>query len=137
MRQTLVRATLYLIAVRRFSQRFVLVGSVLFIMAILVVGALPDNTQAKIPLLPTLATPVKAVLPNRIQQRFHLWLDGFDPPPPETSWWKEDYDDYFAELVKRDPKLPQMIEKNPDLKKTINVDAWFDGAGGVAAASAR
>ena len=119
-------ATLYLIAVRRFSQRFVLVGSVLFIMAILVVGALPDDTQEKIPLLPTLSQPVKAILPNRIQQRFHLWLDGFDPPPPETSWWKDDYDDYFAELVKRDPKLPQMIEENPELKKTINVDAWFD-----------
>lgn len=118
--------TLYLIAVRRFSQRFVLVGSVLLVMSILVVGALPDNTQAKIPLLPTLAQPVKLILPNRIQQRFHLWLDGFDPPPPETSWWKEDYDDYYAELVKKDPKLPQMIEEDPNLKKTINVDAWFD-----------
>lgn len=119
-------ATLYLIAVRRFSQRFVLVGSVLFFMAILVVGALPDNTQAKIPFLPTLAQPVKAILPNRIQQRFHLWLDGFDPPPPDTSWWKDDYDDYYAELVKKDPKLPQVLEENPALKKNINTDAWFD-----------
>lgn len=119
-------ATLYLIAVRRFSQRFVLVGSVLFLMAVLVVGALPDNTQAKIPLLPTIARPVRTILPNRIQQRFHLWLDGFDPPPPETSWWKEDYDDYYAELVKKDAKLPQMIEDDPELAKNINVDAWFD-----------
>lgn len=121
-----VYATLYLIAVRRFSQRFVLVGSVAFIMAILIVGALPDRTQEKVPLLATLATPVRAILPNRIQQRFHLWLDGFDPPPPETSWWKEEYDDYYADLVKKDPKLPQMIEENPDLQKTINIDAWFD-----------
>lgn len=119
-------ATLYLIAVRRFSQRFVLVGSVLFIMAVLVVGALPDNTQAKIPLLPTLAKPVRAILPNRIQQRFHLWLDGFNPPPPTTSWWKENYDDYFAELAKKEPKLLQMVEEDPALQKTINVDAWFD-----------
>lgn len=119
-------ATLYLVAVRRFSQRFVLVGSVLFVMAVLVVGALPDNTQAKIPLLPTIATPVRAILPNRIQQRFHLWLDGFDPPPPDTSWWKEDYADYYAERVKKDPKLPQMLEENPELQKNINVDAWFD-----------
>ncbi len=118
--------TLYLVAVRRFSQRFVLVGSVVFVMAVLVVGALPDNTQAKIPLLPTIAKPVRLILPNRIQQRFHLWLDGFDPPPPETSWWKEDYDDYYSELVKRDPKLPQMVEDNPELQKTINIDAWFD-----------
>ncbi len=121
-----VYATLYLIAVRRFSQRFVLVGSVVFVMAVLIVGALPDKTQEKVPLLPSLAKPVRLILPNRIQQRFHLWLDGFNPPPPETSWWKEDYDDYYADLVKRDPKLPQMVEENPDLQKTINIDAWFD-----------
>lgn len=121
-----VYATLYLIAVRRFSQRFVLVGSVLLVVGILVVGALPDKTQEKIPLLPTLAKPVKAVLPARIQQRFHLWLDGFNPPTPETSWWKEDYDNYYKKLVEKDPNLPQMLEEDPDLQRTINVDAWFD-----------
>ena len=121
-----VYATLFLIAVRRFTQRFVLVGSVLLAVAILVVGALPEETQATIPLLPTLAKPVKAVLPNRIQQRFHLWLDGFNPPTPETSWWKEDYDDYYKRLVEKDPNLPQMLEEDPNLQKTINIDAWFD-----------
>ena len=69
---------------------------------------------------------ISVILPNRIQQRFHLWLDGFDPPPPETSWWKEDYDDYYAELVKQEPKLPQMVEENPEMLKRINIDAWFD-----------
>ncbi|MEO8648294.1 MAG: hypothetical protein ABI539_03915, partial [Acidobacteriota bacterium] len=44
-----VYATLYLIAVRRFSQRFVLVGSVLLVAGILIVGALPEKTQEKIP----------------------------------------------------------------------------------------
>jgi cell division protein FtsW (lipid II flippase) len=121
-----VYITLYVIAVRRFSQRFVLVGSVVFAMAILIVGALPQNTQERIPLLPTLARPVKTILPNRIQQRFHLWLDGFDPPAPETSWWKDEYDDYYADLVKNDPKLPKMLEENPEMQKTINIDAWFD-----------
>ncbi len=121
-----VYATLYLIAVRRFSQRFVLIGSVLLVAGILIVGALPDNTQAKIPLLPTLAKPVKTVLPDRIQQRFHLWLDGFNPPTPETSWWKEDYDSYYKKLVERDPELPQMLQDDPNLQRTINVDAWFD-----------
>lgn len=121
-----VYATLFLIAVRRFSQRFVLVGSVLLLVGILVVGALPEKTQEKIPLLPTLARPVKQVLPDRIQQRFHLWLDGFNPPTPETSWWKDDYNDYYKKLVERDPNLPQMIEEDPDLQRTINIDAWFD-----------
>lgn len=121
-----VYATLYLIAVRRFSQRFVLIGSVLLLVGVLVVGALPEKTQEKIPLLPTLAQPVKQVLPNRIQQRFHLWLDGFNPPTPETAWWKEDYDEYYQDLVKKEPNLPQMLEEDPNLQKTINVDAWFD-----------
>lgn len=121
-----VYATLYLIAVRRFSQRFVLVGSVLLLVGVLVVGALPEKTQEKIPLLPTLARPVKQVLPSRIQQRFHLWLDGFNPPSPDTVWWKADYDDYYKKLVERDPNLPAMLEADPELQRTINVDAWFD-----------
>lgn len=121
-----VYATLFLIAVRRFTQRAVLVGSVLLAVGILIVGALPLKTQENIPLLPTLAKPVKAVLPDRIQQRFHLWLDGFNPPTPETSWWKEDYDNYYKRLVEKDPNLPQMLEEDPNLQKTINVDAWFD-----------
>lgn len=121
-----VYATLFLIAVRRFSQRFVLVGSVLLAVGILVVGALPEKTQENIPLLPTLAKPVKAILPDRIQQRFHLWLDGFNPPTPETSWWKDDYDAYYKKLVEKDPDLPQMLAEDPGLQQTINVDAWFD-----------
>ena len=39
-------------------------------------------------------------LPSRIQQRFHLWLDGFDPPSPEVSWWKKDY----QEALNKDPQ---------------------------------
>ncbi len=121
-----VYATLYLIAVRRLPQRIVLIGSVALLVGILVVGALPVKTQEKIPLLPTLAAPVKKVLPDRIQQRFHLWLDGFNPPSPETDWWQEDYNDYYKDLVKKDPNLPQLLEEEPNLQKSINVDAWFD-----------
>ncbi|MDQ3374364.1 MAG: FtsW/RodA/SpoVE family cell cycle protein, partial [Acidobacteriota bacterium] len=121
-----VYVTLYVIAVRRLPQRFTLVGSVILLVSILVVGALPEKTQEKIPLLPTLASPVKAVLPDRIQQRFHLWLDGFNPPTPETGWWKEDYDDYYKDLVKENPNLPELLEQDPTLQRSINVDAWFD-----------
>ncbi|MDM7920951.1 MAG: FtsW/RodA/SpoVE family cell cycle protein [Pyrinomonadaceae bacterium] len=121
-----VYATLYLIAVRRFSQRFVMVGSVLLVAGILIVGALPLKTQEQIPLLPTVAQPVKQVLPDRIQQRFHLWLDGFNPPSPDTAWWKSDYDAYYNKLVEKDPNLPEMLAQDPELQRTINVDAWFD-----------
>lgn len=123
-------ATLYLIAVKKFPQRFVLVGSVVFIISILVVGALPDNVQSRVPLLPTLAGPVRAILPDRIQQRFHLWLDGFNPPDPETKWWKEDYDDYYKrlsdKLAEKNLNLSEMIAEDPKMKDNINVDAWFD-----------
>ena len=121
-----VYATLYLIAVRRFPQRFVLVGSVVLLVSILVVGALPSTTQEKIAFLPTLAAPVKKILPDRIQQRFHLWLDGFNPPDPSVDWWKKDYDAYYQDLVAKDPNLPQMLEDEPNLQKSINIDAWFD-----------
>jgi cell division protein FtsW (lipid II flippase) len=121
-----VYVTLYMIAVRRLPQRLVLIGSVMLLVGVLVVGALPENTQEKIPLLPTLAKPVKKILPDRIQQRFHLWLDGFNPPTPETDWWKEDYNDYYRDLVKKNPNLPELLAEEPTLQKSINVDAWFD-----------
>ena len=125
-----VYATLYLIAVRRFSQRFVLVGSVLLVAGVLVVGALPEKTQENIPLLPTVAKPVRAVLPDRIQQRFHLWLDGFNPPSPETEWWADEYNDYYkrlkAKLAEKNQDLDAMIAEDPEMQSRVNTDAWFD-----------
>src|SRR6266540_4079224 len=79
-------ATLYLVAVRRWPQLLVFVGSVMLVISILVVGALPRDIQEKFPLLPTFARPIQHALATRIQQRFHLWLDGFDPLSPEESW---------------------------------------------------
>jgi hypothetical protein len=90
--------------------------------AILVVGALPEDVQAKVPLLSTLARPVQTILPARIEQRFHLWLDGFDPPSPDVSWWKRDYTEALAE----NPKLRELAEESPAMQKSVNVDVWFD-----------
>lgn len=121
-----VYVTLYFIAVRRLPQRIVLIGSVVLLVSILIVSALPEKSQDKIPLLPTVAKPVKKILPDRIQQRFHLWLDGFNPPTPETDWWKSSYDSYYKKLVDRNPELPEMLLEDPNLQNSINVDAWFD-----------
>src|SRR5437899_3546680 len=115
-------ATLYLVAVRRWPQLLVFVGSVILVMTILVMGALPRDVQEKFPMLPTLARPVQAALPSRIQQRFHLWLDGFDPPSPDTPWWKKDYEDALA----KNPEMKALAEQSPAMQKTVNVDAWFD-----------
>src|SRR5688572_23792103 len=114
--------TLYLVAVRRWPQLLLFVGSVLLVIGILVVGALPRDVQEQVPLLPTLARPISAALPSRIQQRFHLWLDGFDPPSPEVSWWKRDYE----EALQDDPRLKELAEQSPAMQRTVNVDIWFD-----------
>src|ERR1051325_10537202 len=114
--------TLYLVAVRRWPQLLLFVGSVLVVIGILVVGALPRDVQEKVPLLPTIARPISAALPSRIQQRFHLWLDGFDPPSPEVSWWKGEY----QEALSKDPRLKELAEQSPAMQRTVNVDIWFD-----------
>jgi cell division protein FtsW (lipid II flippase) len=121
-----VYATLFLIAVRRFSQRLLLVGSVLLVVTILVASALPEKTQENVPGLTTVTIPVKQILPSRIQQRFHLWLDGFKPADSGHTMVEEDYDDYYEKLVKKDPSLPEMLAQDPELQQTINIDAWFD-----------
>lgn len=114
--------TLYLVAVRRWPQLLLFVGSLLLVVSILVVGALPRDVQEKVPLLPTIARPISAMLPSRIQQRFHLWLDGFDPPSPEVSWWKKDY----QEALDKDPKMKELAESSPAMQKIVNTDIWFD-----------
>jgi cell division protein FtsW (lipid II flippase) len=115
-------ATLYLVAVRRWPQLLVFVGSIVLVIGVLVVGSLPPSVQEKVPLLPTLAAPVQAALPARIKQRFHLWLDGFDPPSPDTAWWKKDYEDALS----RDARMKELAEQSPAMQKTVNVDVWFD-----------
>jgi cell division protein FtsW (lipid II flippase) len=115
-------ATLYLVAVRRWPQLLVFVGSVFLVISILVIGALPRDVQEKFPMIPTLARPVQHALPSRIQQRFHLWLDGFDPPSPEESWWKKDYDEALA----KDPRLKELAGQSEAMKKSVNTDVWFD-----------
>ncbi len=114
--------TLYLVAVRRWPQLLLFVGSLLLVISILVVGALPRNVQEQVPLLPTIARPIQAMLPDRIQQRFHLWLAAFDPPSPEVSWWKKDYQD----ALNSDRELKELAEQSPAMQKIVNVDIWFD-----------
>jgi cell division protein FtsW (lipid II flippase) len=115
-------ATLYLVAVRRWPQLLLFVGSVLFVISILVIGALPRDIQERFPLIPTIARPIQHTLPARIQQRFHLWLDGFDPPSPEESWWKKDYDEALA----KDPRMKELADQSEAMKKSVNTDIWFD-----------
>ncbi len=106
-----VYVTLYLIAVRRLPQRVVFVGSVATVAIILMLASLPAGVQLKVPLLSTLAQPVKTILPRRIPQRFHLWFDALNPPPPETPWWKGDLVDFYWKQYKGD-----LIDRKPEAK---------------------
>jgi cell division protein FtsW (lipid II flippase) len=115
-------ATLYLVAVRRWPQLLVFVGSVVLVIGVLVAGSLPPDIQEKVPLLPTLSRPVQAALPARIKQRFHLWIDGFNPPSPNESWWKKDYDEALA----RDERMRELAQSSEAMRETVNVDVWFD-----------
>src|SRR5207247_10969159 len=92
------------------------------VISILVIGALPRDIQEKFMLLPTIARPIQHPLPARIQQRFHLWLDGFDPPSPDESWRKKDYDDAPA----KDQRMRELADQSEAMKKSVNTDLAFD-----------
>lgn len=106
-----VYITLYLIAVRRLPQRMVFVGTVVFFVALIMLSALPNSVQVKVPLLSTLSEPIKTLLPPRIHQRFHLWFDALNPPPPDTPFWKGDLADFYWKQYKND-----LIERKPEAK---------------------
>src|SRR5258708_12552042 len=75
-------ATLYLVAVRRWPQLLLFVGSVMLGISILVIGALPRDIQEKVPLLPTTARPIQRPLPAPIPPPFHLRMAPFNPLSP-------------------------------------------------------
>ena len=116
-----VYITLYLIAVRRLPQRIVFVGSVAVVVVVLLLSALPASVQIKVPLLSTLAQPVKTILPRRIPQRFHLWFDALNPPPPDTPFWKGDLEDFYWKQYKGD-----LIERKPEAKPLYDELAKID-----------
>jgi hypothetical protein len=91
-------------------------------------SALPSTVQVKVPLLSTLAQPVKAILPPRIHQRFHLWFDALTPPAPDTPFWKGDLADFYwkqyrAELIDRKPETEELYEELGKIENNKNADA--------------
>ena len=111
-------ATLYLVA-SPLAQLLVFVGSVFLVISILVVGRCPD-VQEKFPLFPRwLGRPARSAVAH--SAAFHLWLDGFDPPSPEVSWWKKDFDEALA----KDPRQGTR-GRSEAMKRSVNTDIWFD-----------
>ena len=123
-----VYITLYLVAVRRLPQRIVFAGSVAFVVAVLMLSALPASVQVKVPLLSTLSEPVKSILPPRIHQRFHLWFDALTPPPADTPFWKGDLADFYwrqyrGDLIDRKPEAKPLFDEYDKIEAIDNPDS--------------
>lgn len=59
-------------------------------------------------------------VPGRVHFRFYQWLNTWEAPPPDTWWWKKDFDRYLkAKNIGLDPG---------DARETtqVNNEAWAD-----------
>lgn len=118
-------STLYLVAVRRWPQLLLFVGTLVLGVAILMVSALPPSTQEQVPLLSTLSRPIQPLLPDRIKQRFYLWIDGFNPPSPEIDWWRRNFNRTLERDAANGGTLRQRAEESPASRRLVNIDVWF------------
>lgn len=59
-------------------------------------------------------------LPGRVHFRFYQWLHTWEAPPPDTWWWKSDFERYLqAKHLTLDPNNPQEARQR-------NNEAWAD-----------
>jgi cell division protein FtsW (lipid II flippase) len=58
-------------------------------------------------------------LPPRIYFRFYMWTHTWEPPSPDTWWWKRDYEKYLKAKNLPSPNDPQEIKQR-------NAEAWAD-----------
>jgi cell division protein FtsW (lipid II flippase) len=61
-----------------------------------------------------------SIIPGRVNFRFYSWLHTWEPPAPETWWWKRDYERYIkAKNLTPDANDEQAIRQR-------NQEAWND-----------
>jgi cell division protein FtsW (lipid II flippase) len=61
-----------------------------------------------------------SIIPGRVNFRFYSWLHTWEPPAPDTWWWKRDYERYVkAKNLPPDPNDEQAIRQR-------NQEAWND-----------
>jgi cell division protein FtsW (lipid II flippase) len=58
-------------------------------------------------------------LPPRIYFRFYMWIHTWEPPSPDTWWWRPDYEKYL-----KAKNLPSTSD--PQQVKQRNAEAWAD-----------
>lgn len=59
-------------------------------------------------------------VPGRVYFRFYQWLHTWEAPPPETWWWKRDFERYLQ------VKNLTLDLNNPQETKQRNSEAWAD-----------
>ena len=59
-------------------------------------------------------------VPGRVHFRFYQWMNTWEAPPPDTWWWKGDFDRYL--------KVKNLNRDTSDLQETRlqNNEAWAD-----------
>ncbi|MGH9823655.1 MAG: FtsW/RodA/SpoVE family cell cycle protein [Blastocatellia bacterium] len=60
------------------------------------------------------------ILPSRVYFRFYMWRNTWDPPPPDTAWWKHDFDHYLK------AKGLDANDQDQDELNRVNREAWSD-----------
>ncbi len=61
-----------------------------------------------------------SIIPGRVNFRFYSWLHTWEPPAPDTWWWKRDYERYIkAKKLTPDANDEQAIRQR-------NIEAWND-----------
>ena len=59
-------------------------------------------------------------LPSRVHFRFYMWAHLWEPPSPDTWWWKKDYEKYIRVMgLTAGSGDPQEIKQR-------NIEAWSD-----------
>ncbi|MFY9556435.1 MAG: FtsW/RodA/SpoVE family cell cycle protein [Blastocatellia bacterium] len=100
-----VYVMLYVIAVRRKAQLVYAVAVVAVLFAVFF-GATRVTTGFGVP--------------GRVYFRFYQWMHTWEAPPPDTWWWKRDFDRYLqAKNLTLDPDDPKEIRQR-------NNEAWAD-----------
>ena len=59
-------------------------------------------------------------VPGRVHFRFYQWINTWEAPPPDTWWWKRDFDRYLK------VKNLTLDTNNIQETRTRNNEAWAD-----------
>ncbi|MEK6320474.1 MAG: FtsW/RodA/SpoVE family cell cycle protein [Acidobacteriota bacterium] len=100
-----VYVMLYIVAVRRKAQ-FVYAVALVAVLFAVFFGASKATTGFGVP--------------GRVYFRFYQWVHTWEAPPPETWWWKRDFERYLQ------AKNLTLDANDPQEAKQRNNEAWAD-----------